>query len=116
LRPSAGSYLPARRCQRVAFSIFLCFFFRMRFRRFLMSDPTRRAPYLSARASLQPTTLGGCSRQAMFGRRALVAAGCVAAVGLGPGAGTLEQLAPRSGAVLQTITSGAGVPDFASPC
>ncbi len=32
-------YLPARRCQRVALSIFLCFFFRMRLRRFLMSDP-----------------------------------------------------------------------------
>ena len=35
----AGSYLPARRCQRVAFSIFLCFFLRMRLRRFLISDP-----------------------------------------------------------------------------
>ena len=35
----AGRYLPARRCQRVAFNIFLCFFFRMRLRRFLMSDP-----------------------------------------------------------------------------
>ena len=33
-------YLPAaRRCQRVAFSIFLCFFLRMRFRRFLIRDP-----------------------------------------------------------------------------
>ncbi len=32
-------YLPARRCQRVAFSIFLCFFLRMRLRRFLISDP-----------------------------------------------------------------------------
>jgi hypothetical protein len=31
--------LPARRCQRVAFSIFLCFFLRMRLRRFLISDP-----------------------------------------------------------------------------
>ena len=36
---SPGRYLPARRCQRVAFNIFLCFFFRMRLRRFLMSDP-----------------------------------------------------------------------------
>ena len=27
-------YLPARRCQRVAFSIFLCFFLRIRLRRF----------------------------------------------------------------------------------
>ena len=33
------SYLPARRCQRVAFSIFLCFFLRIRLRRFLISDP-----------------------------------------------------------------------------
>ena len=33
-------YLPAaRRCQRVAFNIFLCFFLRMRLRRFLMRDP-----------------------------------------------------------------------------
>ena len=30
---------PARRCQRVAFNIFLCFFLRMRLRRFLISDP-----------------------------------------------------------------------------
>jgi len=28
-----------RRCQRVRFSIFLCFFLRMRLRRFFMSDP-----------------------------------------------------------------------------
>ena len=34
-----ASYFPARRCQRVAFSIFLCFFLRIRLRRFLMSDP-----------------------------------------------------------------------------
>jgi len=35
-----GSYLPAaRRCQRVRFSIFLCFFLRMRLRRFLMREP-----------------------------------------------------------------------------
>jgi hypothetical protein len=34
------SYLPAaRRCQRVAFNIFLCFFLRMRLRRFLIRDP-----------------------------------------------------------------------------
>jgi hypothetical protein len=32
-------YLPARRCQRVAFNIFLCFFLRMRLRRFLINDP-----------------------------------------------------------------------------
>ena len=30
-----------RRAQRVLFSIFLCFFFRMRLRRFLISDPMR---------------------------------------------------------------------------
>ena len=36
---AVGRYLPARRCQRVAFSIFLCFFLRMRLRRFLISDP-----------------------------------------------------------------------------
>ncbi len=35
----SGAYLPARRCQRVAFSIFLCFFLRIRLRRFLMSEP-----------------------------------------------------------------------------
>ena len=35
----SGRYFPARRCQRVAFSIFLCFFLRMRFRRFLISEP-----------------------------------------------------------------------------
>jgi hypothetical protein len=31
----------ARRCQRVRFSIFLCFFLRMRLRRFLISEPMR---------------------------------------------------------------------------
>ncbi len=37
---SGDRYLPAaRRCQRVRFNIFLCFFFRIRLRRFLMSDP-----------------------------------------------------------------------------
>lgn len=36
----APGYLPAaRRCQRVAFSIFLCFFLRIRLRRFLISEP-----------------------------------------------------------------------------
>ncbi len=40
--PAPGSdagYLPARRCQRVRFSIFLCFFLRIRLRRFLMRLP-----------------------------------------------------------------------------
>src|ERR1700738_4193254 len=36
----AWRYFPARRCQRVALSIFLCFFFLMRFRRFFISEPT----------------------------------------------------------------------------
>lgn len=35
----SSTHFPARRCQRVAFSIFLCFFLRMRLRRFLISDP-----------------------------------------------------------------------------
>ena len=40
LNEAAGYYLPAaRRCQRVRFNIFLCFFLRMRLRRFLMRDP-----------------------------------------------------------------------------
>ena len=38
-RPDRGRYLPARRCQRVRFSIFLCFFLRMRLRRFLIREP-----------------------------------------------------------------------------
>jgi hypothetical protein len=39
-RPRTGNgYLPARLCQRVAFNIFLCFFLRMRFRRFFINDP-----------------------------------------------------------------------------
>ena len=33
------AYLPARLCQRVAFNIFLCFFLRIRLRRFLINDP-----------------------------------------------------------------------------
>ena len=37
---AAAGYLPAaRRCQRVRFSIFLCFFLRMRLRRFLINEP-----------------------------------------------------------------------------
>ncbi len=34
-----SAYLPARLCQRVAFSIFLCFFLRIRLRRFFINDP-----------------------------------------------------------------------------
>ena len=41
------SYLPAaRRWKRVRFSIFLCFFLRMRLRRFLISDPMARRTLL----------------------------------------------------------------------
>jgi len=50
--PGEGlGYLPAaRRCQRVFFSIFLCFFLRMRLRRFLMSDPMACATLVGAGA------------------------------------------------------------------
>src|ERR1039458_8857697 len=44
----AGGYLPARRCQRVALSIFLCFFLRMRLRRFLILIRTRRSSHISS--------------------------------------------------------------------
>ena len=46
--------MPARRCQRVAFSIFLCFFLRIRLRRFLINDPmrTHRVAVLRAAAEL----------------------------------------------------------------
>ena len=38
-----GSYFPrARRWKRVRFSIFLCFFLRIRLRRFLINDPMVR--------------------------------------------------------------------------
>ena len=40
---SNAYFLAARRCQRVFFSIFLCFFLRMRLRRFLISDPMGRS-------------------------------------------------------------------------
>ena len=56
----AERYLPAaRRCQRVFFSIFLCFFLRIRLRRFLMSDPMACATLVGAdarRANQDPTT------------------------------------------------------------
>jgi hypothetical protein len=38
----------------VAFSIFLCFFLRMRFRRFLMREPTGPLGYPRNRATPQP--------------------------------------------------------------
>ncbi len=39
-----ADYLPAaRRWKRVRFSIFLCFFLRMRLRRFLISEPMATA-------------------------------------------------------------------------
>ena len=43
----------ARRWKRVRFSIFLCFFLRMRFRRFLMSDPMRGARLATAAPMFQ---------------------------------------------------------------
>jgi len=52
--------LPARRCQRVAFSIFLCFFLRIRLRRFLISDPIScgrlAVPVLDCQVARQPGT------------------------------------------------------------
>ena len=46
-----AGYLPAaRRCQRVRFSIFLCFFLRMRLRRFLIREPMRGATLPAVRA------------------------------------------------------------------
>ncbi len=48
---SPPAYLPAAlRCQRVALSIFLCFFLRMRLRRFLISEPMRLERLLKNRA------------------------------------------------------------------
>ena len=47
--------MPARRCQRVRFSIFLCFFLRMRLRRFLISEPMRGA---TLPAPSRPTPTG----------------------------------------------------------
>ena len=41
------SYL--RRWKRVRLSIFLCFFLRIRLRRFLISEPTKRRRYLPGR-------------------------------------------------------------------
>ena len=43
-----ATYFPARRCQRVAFNIFLCFFFRILLRRFLISDPMWRLRVVGA--------------------------------------------------------------------
>src|SRR5690606_331159 len=55
----AVGYLPAaRRCQRVRFSIFLCFFLRMRFRRFLISESIR-AVTLPATSTVGPKPLSG---------------------------------------------------------
>lgn len=45
----SGGYLPALRCQRVALSIFLCFFFRMRLRRFFIRDPMSALSVAGAR-------------------------------------------------------------------
>lgn len=54
-RHPPGRYLPAaRRCQRVRFSIFLCFFLRIRLRRFLTRDPMRSPKLERAPIVLQP--------------------------------------------------------------
>jgi hypothetical protein len=67
------NYLPAaRRCQRVAFSIFLCFFLRMRLRRFLIRDPMstgtladqvilRHVPWEAAQSESSPSGGAGTS-------------------------------------------------------
>mgnify|MGYP003295895436 CR=1 FL=1 len=49
-----GSQNPARLCQRVAFSIFLCFFLRIRLRRFLIREPMARETLAEPRSA--PTT------------------------------------------------------------
>jgi len=52
------AYLPAAlRCQRVAFNIFLCFFLRMRLRRFLISEPMRLLRLLGESPDRQMTGL-----------------------------------------------------------
>ena len=50
--------MPARRCQRVALSIFLCFFLRIRLRRFLISDPMSKRQASGPQARL-PGRAGG---------------------------------------------------------
>ena len=55
-------YLPARRCQRVAFSIFLCFFFRMRLRRFLISDPMSGGQVSAVTGNVAPLHAGQLRR------------------------------------------------------
>ena len=61
-RREVARYLPARRCQRVRFSIFLCFFLRMRLRRFLISDPMRAGdasgPGVQCATTVGPTHRG----------------------------------------------------------
>jgi len=61
----------ARRCQRVALSIFLCFFLRMRLRRFLISDPmtNRRLAALWRRppSSLAPDREAAARRRWIVG-------------------------------------------------
>src|SRR4051794_6291309 len=52
-RSQKWSYLPARRCQRGRFSIFFCFFLRMRLRRFLISEPMRGANLQEVAAAVE---------------------------------------------------------------
>jgi len=75
------NYLPAAlRCQRVAFNIFLCFFLRMRLRRFLIRDPMstgtlvdqdvlRHVAALSRPPTAVPGTKGGGRLSPPPGRR-----------------------------------------------
>ena len=66
-----AGYLPAaRRCQRVRFSIFLCFFLRIRLRRFLMREPMRGATLVAAPAR-PPTWAGAAGRHAAGTVRAI---------------------------------------------
>ena len=60
-RAAVVGYRPCwRRCQRVFFNSFLCFFLRMRLRRFLISEPMteRTVPGVSRRVTSSP---GACS-------------------------------------------------------
>ena len=73
-RSGAGQRPCCRRCQRVFFSSFLCFFFRMRLRRFLIREPMAArivavcAPAGHIRAiRREPANPGGYSRSMPFG-------------------------------------------------
>ena len=52
----------ARRCQRVRFSIFLCFFLRMRLRRFLINDPMRQTNLAAVDVGPPTQVVSTCGR------------------------------------------------------